>query len=154
MNKEQRRLRIAQLDKKIAHFSHLKNTPAPGRGWIHAIRTALGMSLKQLGNKLDMTPQGVRDIERREEEGALTLQRFREVATAMDMQFVYGLIPKEHSLEKMIEKRAFDMAKDIVLTTSHTMHLEDQGVDKKALEDAIQERAKKIKSNLPKKLWD
>jgi len=154
MNKEQRHLRISQLDKKIALFSGMKNLPVPGGGWIYSIRTAFGMSLKQLGKKLGITPQGAKDIERREAEGSLTLQRLREVAAAMDMQLVYGLVPKEQSLEKMIEKRAFQMAKDIVLKTSHTMHLEDQGVDQDALRDAIEKRAEKIKNELPKKLWE
>jgi predicted DNA-binding mobile mystery protein A len=154
MNKDQRRLRIAQLDKRIALFSDLKDIPAPGGGWIHAIRTALGMSLKQLGNRLDITPQGAKDIERREEEGALTLQRLREVAAAMNMQLVYGLVPKESSLEQMIERRALELAKAIVFKTSHTMHLENQEIDQEALRDAIEKRAAKIKSDIPKQLWD
>jgi predicted DNA-binding mobile mystery protein A len=154
MNREQRHLRISQLDKKIALYSELKQLPVPGGGWIYAIRTALGMSLKQLGKRLGITPQGVKDIERREEEGSLTLQRLREVAASMDLKLVYGLVPKEQSLDKMIEQRAFQMAKDIVLKTFHTMHLEDQGIDQEALKDAIKNRTRKIKNELPKKLWE
>lgn len=154
MNKEQRQLRVSQLDKNIALFSAVKNLPVPGGGWIYAIRTALGMSLKQLGNKLSITPQGAKDIERREAEGSLTLQRLREIAAAMDMQLIYGIVPKEQSLDKLIEKRALQMAKDIVLNTSHTMHLENQGIDQRALQDAIEKRAAKIKYELPKQLWE
>jgi DNA-binding transcriptional regulator YiaG len=40
---------------------------------LHAIRTALGMSLAQLGKRLGMSPQGVKDIELREEQGGITL---------------------------------------------------------------------------------
>lgn len=154
MKKNQRRLRIVQLDKKIALFSGVKNLPRPGGGWIYAIRTSLGMSLKQLGLKLNITPQGAKDIERREEDGSITLQRLQEVAAAMNLQLVYGLVPKEESLDKMIEKRAFQMAKEVVLKTSHTMHLENQGIDQEALKDAIEKRAEEIKYELPKKLWN
>jgi predicted DNA-binding mobile mystery protein A len=112
------------------------------------------MSLRQLGKKLNMTPQGVKDIERREAEGALTLQRLREVAAAMHLQLVYSLIPQEQSLDKMIENRALALAKEIVLKTAQTMQLENQGIDQEALREAIQKRAEKIKYDLPRNLWD
>jgi len=147
-------MRIAQLDKKIAAFTEAKHLPPPGGGWVYAIRTALGMSLRQLGDKLGMTPQGIKSIEQREEDGSLTLGRLREVAMAMDLQLIYALLPREESLEKMIEKRAFELAREIVLKTSQTMHLEDQGIDQAALQDAIEQRAAKIKRELPKALWE
>jgi len=154
MNTDQRHLRIAQMDKKIAAFLPVRGLPMPGGGWVHSIRTALGMSLKQLGKKLDITPQGVKDMERREEEGSITLQRLKEVAAVLDMQLVYGFVPKDDSLEQMIEKQAYKLAREIVLKTSQTMHLEDQGIDQDALMDAVEKRAEKIKNELPKKLWD
>jgi predicted DNA-binding mobile mystery protein A len=147
-------LRITQLDKRIALFSGVKDLPLPGEGWIHSIRTALGMSLKQLGKKLNITPQGVKDIERREKDGSLTLQRLKEAAAALDMKLVYGLIPREQSLEKMIEKRALELAKKIVLKTSHTMHLENQSIGQEALKEAVEKRAEKIKNEAPKNLWN
>lgn len=154
MNIEQKRLLVTQLDKKIEHFIGAKNHPLPGEGWIYSIRNALGMSLKQLGNRLKITPQGIKDIERREKDGSLTLHRLREVAAALDMQLVYGLVPKEQTLDKMIEKRARELAREIVLKTSHTMHLENQGLDEKAIKEAIDNRAEKIKNEMPKDLWN
>lgn len=145
---------MAQLDRNLVRFSDIKNLQVPAGGWIHAIRTSLGMSLRQLGKKLNMTPQGVKDIERREAEGALTLQRLREVAAAMHLQLVYSLIPQEQSLDKMIENRALALAKEIVLKTAQTMQLENQGIDQEALREAIQKRAEKIKCDLPRNLWD
>lgn len=154
MKNEQKRLLVTQLDKKIAHFTGAKNHPIPGEGWIYSIRTALGMSLKQLGQRLKITPQGIKDIERREKDGSLTLQRLREVAAALNMQLVYGLIPKEETLDKMIETRARELAREIVLKTSHTMHLENQGLEEKAIKEAINIRAEKIKNEMPKDLWN
>ena len=154
MKSEQKRLLIKQLDKKIVHFIGAKNHLLPGEGWIYSIRTALGMSLKQLGQRLKITPQGIKDIERREKDGSLTLKRLREVAAALDMQLVYGLVPKEKTLDKMIEKRARELAREIVLKTSHTMHLENQGLDENALKEAIDNRAEKIKKEMPKDLWN
>jgi len=154
MTNEQKRLLVTQLDKKIAHFSGAKDHPLPGEGWIYSIRTALGMSLKQLGKRLKITPQGIKDMERREKDGSLTLQKLREVAAALDMQLVYGLVPREQTLDKMIEKRARELAREIVLKTSHTMHLENQGLDEIAIKEAIDNRAEKIKNEMPKDLWN
>lgn len=153
MNSEQKRLLITQLDKKIAHFMEAKNHPRPAEGWIYAIRTALGMSLKQLGKRLQVTPQGVKDIERREKDGSLTLQILIKVAAALDMQLVYALVPKDQTIDKMIEKRARALALEIVLKTSHTMHLENQGLDEINIKEAIDSRAEKIKNEMPKDLW-
>ena len=70
------------------------------------------------------------------------------------MQLVYGFVPNDGSLDALIEKRANQLAKEIVLRTSNTMHLEDQGNSKKRIEKAIKERAEIIKSEMPKILWD
>lgn len=154
MKQEQKQIRINQLDRQMLLFSAAKQVPAPSEGWIYAIRTAIGMSLKQLGGRLGMTMQGVKDIERREKEGSITIQKLREVAAALDMQLVYALIPREESLDKMIEKRAVHLAREIVLKTAHTMHLEDQEINQKALLESIERRAAKIKNELPKNLWN
>ena len=70
------------------------------------------------------------------------------------MKLVYGFIPKELSIEEMIEKRAFEIAKDIVMRTSNTMQLEDQENSKARLEKAVKNRAEEIKTKMPKYLWD
>jgi predicted DNA-binding mobile mystery protein A len=154
MNAYQRRLRIRQLNKRIQQFRSLQETSAPSGGWIHAIRTVLGMSLAQLGKKLGITPQGVKDIELREVDGSISIQRLREAAAAMDMQLVYGLLPLEESLQDYIEKRARKLARKIVSQTAQNMQLENQGLDDEALHIAVEERTKIIIDDMPKALWD
>ncbi|MBL7650097.1 MAG: XRE family transcriptional regulator, partial [Candidatus Hydrogenedentes bacterium] len=63
-------------------------------------------------------------------------------------------VPKEESLDKLIEKRALQLAREIVMDTAHTMHLENQEIDPMVLEEAIKKRAEKIKNELPKSLWN
>jgi DNA-binding transcriptional regulator YiaG len=58
-------LQIQQISSKLEAFRGTKNVEIPPAGWIKAIRTAIGMSMKQMGNKLSMTKQSVKDIERR-----------------------------------------------------------------------------------------
>ena len=126
----------------------------PPTGWIKAIRSALGMTLQQLGNRLNISKQGVLDIENREKEGAITIKALREVAKAMDMQLIYGFVPNDGSLDALIERRAREVAIQIVQRTAHSMQLEDQANSKKRIEAAINERTEELKKELPKMLWD
>jgi predicted DNA-binding mobile mystery protein A len=147
-------LHLQQLNSKMLDFASLKQEATPPTGWIKAIRTAIGMSMQQLGKKLNISKQGVMDIEKREKEGSITIKSLREVARAMDMQLVYGFVPNNGSLDALIERRATELATQIVMRTANTMSLEDQANSKKRLENAIKERAEVIKNETPKILWD
>jgi len=147
-------LQLQQLNSKMRGFASLKQVVMPPTGWIKAIRTAIGMSMQQLGNKLNVSKQGVMDIEKREKDGSITIKSLREIARAMDMQLVYGFVPNDGSLDALIEKRATELATQIVMRTANTMKLEDQANSKKRIETAIRERATAIKNEMPKILWD
>jgi predicted DNA-binding mobile mystery protein A len=147
-------LQLQQLNSKMLGFASLKQVAMPPTGWIKAIRTAIGMSMQQLGNKLNVSKQGVMDIEKREKDGSITIKSLREIARAMDMQFVYGFVPNDGSLDALIEKRATELATQIVMRTANTMKLEDQANSKKRIEAAIRERAAAIQNEMPKMLWD
>lgn len=149
-----RSLQLQQLDRKMRGFLPLKEVAIPPTGWIKAIRTALGMSMQQLGNRLNVSKQGVMDMEKREKDGSITIKSLREIARAMDMQLVYGFVPNDGSLDALIEKRATELAIQIVMRTANTMKLEDQANSKKRIEAAIKERAAAIKNEKPKILWD
>ena len=147
-------LQLQQLNSKMLGFASLKQVAMPPTGWIKAIRTAIGMSMQQLGNKLNVSKQGVMDIEKREKDGSITIKSLREIARAMDMQLVYGFVPNDGSLDALIEKRATELATQIVMRTANTMKLEDQANSKKRIEAAIRERSAAIKNEMPKILWD
>jgi len=147
-------LQLQQLNSKMLSFASLKQVAIPPTGWIKAIRTAIGMSMQQLGNKLNVSKQGILDIEKREKEGSITIKSLKEIARVMDMQLVYGFVPNGGSLDALIEKRATELATKIVLRTSNTMKLEDQGNSNKRIQKAIEERAASIKNEMPKILWD
>ena len=147
-------LQIQQLNGKMLAFASLQKVATPPTGWIKAIRNAIGMSMLQLGNRLSITKQSVQDIERREKDGSMTIKALREAARALDMQLVYGFVPNDDSLELLIERKAKELATQIVMRTSNTMKLEDQENTKQRIEKAIQERTITIKSEMPKTLWD
>ncbi len=148
------KLTLEQIDKKIKQISSLSKLPLPAEGWIYNIRQALGISLKQLGNKMHITPAGVKEMEKRESNDSITIKSLKDFAASLDLKFVYGFIPIDGSLEKMIEKRALEIAQQIVLKTSHTMALEDQQNNTARIKKAIKDRAQQIKNEMPKYLWD
>ncbi|MFN4855051.1 MAG: mobile mystery protein A [Bacteroidota bacterium] len=147
-------LQLQQLNSKMMGFATLKQVAVPPTGWIKAIRTAIGMSMQQLGNKLNVSKQGVMDMEKREKDGSITIKSLREIARALDMQLVYGFVPNDGSLNALIEKRATELATQIVMRTSNTMKLEDQANSKTRIDAAIKERATAIQNEMPKILWD
>lgn len=149
-----RSLQLEQLNNKVLGFASLQQIAVPPTGWIKAIRTAIGMSMHQLGNKLSISKQGVLDIEKREVDGSITIRSLKEIGKALDMQLVYGFIPNDGSLDALIERRAIELATKIVLRTSNTMKLEEQGISDERIERAIKERAEEIKNEMPKILWD
>ncbi len=148
------KLLIEQLDRKFEQLSVLDSLVSPSAGWVYSVRTALKMTLRQLGNKLNITAQSVKEIETREKNASITLKSLKDVGNALDMKLVYGFIPKEKSLKAMIEKRAYEIAEKIVYRTSNTMSLEDQENSIERLRQAINDRAEIIKSEMPKYLWD
>jgi predicted DNA-binding mobile mystery protein A len=149
-----RSLQLQQLNSKMKSYALLQRIPVPPTGWIKAIRLAVGMSAEQLGKKLGITRQGVMDIERRERDGNITLKALQETAKALDMHLVYGFVPQDESLEELIDRKARQLATEIVMRTSNSMKLEDQENSKKRIEKAIQERFIAIKNEMPKSLWD
>ena len=142
-----------QLNQKMQAFADSLHLQSPA-GWVKAIRSALGISAQQLSKKLTITRQGVQDMERREKDGSITIKSLREAAKALDMQLVYGFVPLDGSLEKLIERKAKALATQIVLRTNNTMKLEDQANTNKRIEKAIEEMTFKLKTEMPKTLWD
>ncbi len=148
------KLPLKQLNTKMKVFAVLGKTSKPPIGWIRAIRSALGMSLQQLGNKLSITKQSMQEIEAREKDGTITLKTLREVAQALDMQLVYGFVPNDGSLEALVSHKAEAVATRIVMRTSNSMKLEGQENSSKRIKQAIKERTAALKEEMPKILWD
>lgn len=151
---DKKSLQRSQLSNKIEKFNGLTNVQNPPSGWIKALRSSLGISLEQIANKLNTTKQNIQSFEKREKEKSITLKSLNEIADAMDMKLVYALIPKDGSLDLLIERKAEELAKNIVARTSQTMKLEDQQNSEERIKTALDERKKEIIQKMPKSLWD
>jgi len=146
-------LQVEQFDRKIKSLKVFAATSWPQGIWINYLRNILSISLKQLGQKLNMSSQGVKDMEKREKDRNITLKVLEEVAEALNFKFIYGFVPKDKSLAIMIDKKAAEVAKKIVLKTAKTMELENQTNSPNRLKKAIKDRTEELKNDL-KKIWD
>ena len=146
-----KKLQIRQIDEQLKKIK--TGIPEiPSKGWIHTLRTTLGMSLTQLGKRLNTSPQVIHNFEKREADMTITLGKLKELGEAMGLKFVYGFVP-DGSLEDMVEARARKLATKIVMSTSRQMALEDQKVREKRLKEAINERTEELMRTIPKNLW-
>jgi len=147
-------LLIEQLDQKLQPFDQTKKALVPERGWINTIRTTLNMTMAQLGTKLNITRQGVKNLEKSEANGTITLNSLRDVSNAMDLKLVYAMVPKDGTINDLVNVKAEKLARRIVMRTNQNMNLEDQGIEEKKLAKTIQELANEIKREMRKSLWD
>lgn len=148
-----KKLQIKQLNAKMQSIKPALNLLPEGK-WINITRTTLGISLQQLGAKLSKTRQGASYIESSEKEGTISINALKEIAQAMDMNLVYGFVPKDETLEALIERKAREIATQIVLRTSGNMRLENQENTNDRIREAIEERTKELIDKMPKALWD
>jgi predicted DNA-binding mobile mystery protein A len=154
MKTTKQKLLIEQTDKKLAVYIPISSNVIPSKGWVNTVRTSLKMSLRQLGNRLKISTQSVKEIEVREANGTITLNSLKDAAHALDLKLVYGFVSKHGSIDQMIEQRAKELATEIVMRTNTTMSLEDQQNSKERIKQAITQKTAEIKFEMPKYLWD
>jgi predicted DNA-binding mobile mystery protein A len=112
------------------------------------------MTMAQLGAKLNITRQGVKRIEESEANGTITIKSLKEVANAMELELVYGLVPKDGTIEDLVNIKAAKLARKIVLRTNQNMKLEDQGIGDAKINKTIKDLASEIKREMRKSLWE
>ena len=120
-------LKIRQLDVVLTAFDSLKKRPTPDAGWIRTIREALGMSLRQLASRAQLSKNAVASAERSEAKGTIQLDTLRVLAEALDCELVYALVPRQ-SLSATIDNQAARISGALVGRVSESMELEDQGI--------------------------
>lgn len=146
------RIRRKQIDERLRPYSSpLLN--GPRGGWIKTVRTALGMTLEQLGKRIGRSRQAVDQLERSEANGSITLAKLRSAADAMGCDVVIGLRPRAGSLENTVRQQALLKARGLQASVFHTMELEAQseGVEVN-LDEATDVRW--WMSENAKRLWD
>lgn len=116
----------------------------PPKGWIRAIRDALGMSTAQLGKRVAKRKQSVEDWEDAEADGSIQLRTLRQAAEALECSLVYALVPKT-SLTDAVHSRARKIALRDLKRVAHSMKLEAQETDEADLEARIEAYIRDLK---------
>ena len=126
MKPEYRDLRLKQLAATLDKFTDAKQTARPVRGWLRAVREALGVSQQEVATAAKVKRQSVIGFEEAEASDRITLHNLRRVADAMGCELVYAIVPKSGSIQELAEQRTRSEAAKRVLSVEHTMALEDQ----------------------------
>jgi predicted DNA-binding mobile mystery protein A len=143
-----------QLDRRFATLKPLPNEAArPSRGWIRAIREALGMTTGQLAKRLGVHQPRVIELERGEASGNVTVKSLERAAQALGCRLVYAFVPAE-PLADTIRKRASVIAGEQLAAVEQTMRLEAQGVEDDALHQEAHQRLVEKLLRRPARLWD
>ena len=142
-----------QLDATLGHFEPLKTLVPPGKGWIRAIRDAIGMTGEQLAKRLNINKQRVSRIEHDEKLGKVKIETLRNVAEAMDCVFVYAFVPRD-SLDQTVKEQAKEIAKKRMARSNQMMRLEKQELSEAEKVKAMQTLIDEIVETMPKSLWD
>lgn len=148
-----KQLVLKQLQEKLSVFLPLLRVQPPKRGWIRAIRGGLGMSGRQLANRLSVTKQRISEIEKQEIPGTVTLNTMKRVADALECVFVYSIIPKT-SFQEIVRKQAEVKAKRQLNWASHTMELENQALSNEENREILSNMIDEILHEMPSNLWD
>ena len=150
MHTKSSKLLLEQLDRKLKG----KAVSPPSAGWIYAVRAAFGMSRRQLGKRLGISAQSVKDLEENEASGTISLNRLRMAGNVLGRQFAYSFRPKFGSLQKVLEQASQKAAKEIVLRASANMRLEQQGNSPQRLKKAIRDKTAELLRKIPGYLWE
>ncbi|MYA39756.1 MAG: mobile mystery protein A [Acidimicrobiia bacterium] len=113
------------MDERYRRLDPLSQMLRPHRGWIRAVRDALGMSGAELGHRLGISQQRVAALEQAEKQFSIQLDTLERVAAALNCHLVYALVPRT-SLTEAVKAQARSKATQILLRAAHHSRLENQ----------------------------
>lgn len=144
---------IRHLDKRFSSLRSLARTPRPPKGWLRAIRDALGMTTAQFGRRLGVSQPRIIELEKSEVGGSVTLHTLQRAAEALGCRLVYALVP-ERPLAEIVKERAALVADRQSSAVEHTMRLEDQAVKDKTAARELRQQMIEDLLRRPARLWD
>lgn len=144
---------IRHLDKRFAALQPLAKSPRPPKGWLRAIRDALGMTTAQLGRRLEVSQPRIVELEQSEVSGSVTLNTLQRAAEALGCRLVYALVP-DRPLAETVRKRADLIAARQMGAVTQSMRLEDQEVKSKEVGKELHRQQVERLLRRPARLWD
>lgn len=125
----------------------------PSEGWLRSTRKALSMSGAQLARRMDITRGAISNVEKAELDGGVTIKTMQQIAAAMNCRFVYAIVPEE-DIERIIDRRARERARELVKKVSIQMAFENQALSREMQEAEITRVAKELLEKRTSELWN
>lgn len=144
---------ITHLDRRFKALQPLISAPRPPKGWVRAIRDALGMTAKQLADRIGVAQPRITEMEKAELSGNITLHSLERAAEALGCRVVYALVP-EQSLAKTVTERARIVAARKLSGVQQTMDLENQSVRNASIQKNMLDKLVQDLLSKPARLWD
>ncbi|MBS0365510.1 MAG: mobile mystery protein A [Proteobacteria bacterium] len=150
-----RLLSLEQFDKdlpRLRQSAALLERGAPREGWVRSLRQSLGMSMRSFSRRIGFKePASVKELERNERAGTITLQTLKRAAEALDADLVYAIVPRK-ALRETVRARAREVARARVAPIAKSMALEAQGLTAAQIDRQIRELARELEQK-PETLW-
>lgn len=153
MRSDDRSTARRQLDKRLSGLINSELFTRPPRGWVKAIREALGMTTAQLAQRLGVSQPRAVAIEKAEAKGAITLESLERAAQALDCRLIYVLVPRQ-PLDVLVEARAERLARKRMLAAGHSMTLEAQTVTSNDADEQRKRLVSKLVEQAGSELWE
>lgn len=144
---------IRHLDKRLTALRPLVGGSRPPKGWLRAVRDALGMTTAQLAHRMGVTQPRIIELEKSEVTGNVTLHSLQRAAEALGCRVVYTLVP-DRPLADVVRNRAERLAEKQLAAVRHTMGLEDQAVKDKRANKELRDQFVEELLRRPARLWD
>lgn len=154
MKPQARQMARRQIDKRIEQLPNLTQFKRPPKGWIKAMREALGMTMGQLAERLGVSQPRISVLEQNEASGSITMESLERAANALDCDLAYVLIPRSGGLNKYVEEQSIKAARQKLKSTKHTMALERQSVDFDDEQEQVIRIAKSLAEKSDSSIWE
>lgn len=143
------------IQQKLNLFSKL-NEPMPPSGWVKAIRGSLGLTIRQLAERVGVGHGSIAKLEKRETKRKVTIESLENAARAMDCKVVYAIVPIEsgNTLDDIIKNKAYEAARKVMKDVAHTMRLEKQGTSEKQIQKEIERVAQELVESNDARIWE
>jgi predicted DNA-binding mobile mystery protein A len=94
-----------ELDERMLPFRLVRKGKGKA-GWLRGIRQAVGIPVEDLAQRMGVKRWEIRLLELAEEGSRIQLGTLRRAAEGLGCELVYGLVPKEGTLEEMAAEQA------------------------------------------------
>jgi predicted DNA-binding mobile mystery protein A len=129
MESEIRSIILEGLEQKVAALNGVRSTASrPARGWLRAIREAIGLTQDGAASAMGVRRQSFAQFEKAEADETISLGSLSRAAAALDCEVVYFLVPKGQGDRTYVDlAAAHDPASAHRRATDHSMDLKGGG---------------------------